>query len=214
MSYLDIDLILSEEERIPCVFNLDAEGLGSLDASVESEDLPSGSRVELPLWLAESLFKKSMVKTELPKHYGQKMRDEILAGALNIDLKSFSYYFFEVGIKLSKESNNKDLRRILAIAFSSDRFRSLMVHSLSSWNDDVTTFAQNLTAAELLIFNEGKCLSTGIFLCNSSCVALKTSRDLHEWRSQRSNQLKSTSLLGRRTNEYKEQDSISSKRKL
>ena len=97
MSYLDIDQILSEEERIPSTFLLEGPGLGHLDISIDSEDLPEQTRIELPLWLALTFGKKSMVNLELPKHFERKMRDEILAGAENINLREFSQYFFEVG---------------------------------------------------------------------------------------------------------------------
>ena len=49
MSFLDIDEILNEEERIPVTFKGEAMALGHLDSNVESEHLPQGSRVEIPL---------------------------------------------------------------------------------------------------------------------------------------------------------------------
>ena len=54
MKFLDIDEILAEEERLSCVFSLDASGLGYLDPTSNEEDLPENSKVELPLWLAVS----------------------------------------------------------------------------------------------------------------------------------------------------------------
>lgn len=54
MRFLDIDEILAEEERMSCVFSLDASGLGSLDPTSNEEDLPATSKIELPLWLAVS----------------------------------------------------------------------------------------------------------------------------------------------------------------
>mmetsp|Transcript_29246 Transcript_29246/g.64915 ORF Transcript_29246/g.64915 Transcript_29246/m.64915 type:complete len:196 (+) Transcript_29246:85-672(+) len=182
MSYLDIDTILSEEERIPATFIVEAPGLGHLDNSIDSEDLPEQSRIEMPLWLAMAFAKRGMVTLELPKHFEKKMREEILAGAQNIDLREFSFYFFEVGSTLAVEMKNEDLRQSLQIAFAGERFRSLMTNSLSSWNDDLTEFAQNLTAAEAHILKEG----------------LASSKDLHEWRIMRSSLLKRSSILGRR----------------
>jgi GINS complex subunit 3 len=43
-SYYDIDTILMEEERIPCVFTEEAIGMGVLDPSSEGEDLPAGTK--------------------------------------------------------------------------------------------------------------------------------------------------------------------------
>ena len=74
-----------------------------------------------------------MVDMELPKHFEKRMRDEILAGASNINLREFSFYFFEVGMAISIEMNNVELRSILTKAFTGDRFESLMVNALSRY---------------------------------------------------------------------------------
>ena len=43
--YYDIDSILSEEVRVPCVFALDAVGMGMLDPTTSDEDLSQGAKV-------------------------------------------------------------------------------------------------------------------------------------------------------------------------
>ena len=71
----DIGLILSEEERLPCTFKSDAVSLGHLDTSTQSterDDLKEGTRVELPLWIAQPLSLKRMVDVSNPKHYGER----------------------------------------------------------------------------------------------------------------------------------------------
>lgn len=45
--YYDIDTILSEEIRVPCVFTLDAVGMGVLDPTTSDEDLSQGAKVRL-----------------------------------------------------------------------------------------------------------------------------------------------------------------------
>lgn len=180
MSHLNIDELLSEEERIPVKFLVEGQSIGHLDANNESNDLPAQSRVEIPLWLSLGFLKKDMVKFELPKHFQKKMRDEIIAGAANINLKEFSFYFFEVGLKMAESMEDPDLRKHLLKAFAGDRFRDLMVHSLSSWNDEVSDYAQNLTNLESKIFKEGK----------------QTSRDLHDWRIKRASLLRASNMVG------------------
>jgi hypothetical protein len=132
------------------------------------------------MWLANKFAGKRMVDLELPKHFQRKMRDEIIAGANHINLKEFSFYFFEVGLKMAEVTDDEDLKRILTKAFSGERFRDLMVHSLSSWNDEVSDYAQNLTNLESVIFKEGK----------------RTSRDLHDWRLKRASLLRPSNVLG------------------
>lgn len=43
--YYDMDAILSEDERIPCVFTLDAVGMGVLDPTTAEDDLAEGTKV-------------------------------------------------------------------------------------------------------------------------------------------------------------------------
>ena len=131
MRHLNIDLILSEDERIPCKFLVEGKNLGHLDNPNMENDLADGARVELPLWLAKSLSELKMVELELPKHYGSKMRDAIMAGAAPINLKDFSHYYFDVGLQLSKIKQDLDLQRSLRAAFSGDRFRNLLLFTLS-----------------------------------------------------------------------------------
>lgn len=128
---LDLDSVLSEEERIPSVFEYEASGLGFLDATGEHADLNEGARVELPLYMAKYLTEKGFTKMELPKHYNRKMRDNILAGAASINLKDFSQYYFEVGMKISETIGDEDLHNTLRLAFCGDRYRALMSNSLS-----------------------------------------------------------------------------------
>ena len=131
MSWLDIDTILAEEERLPCVFSTDCPTLGHLDKNNSNygQMLPKGSRVELSLWLAESLAKKGMVEIEFPKHYGPKMRDQLNSSSL-VNLREYSPYFFDVGLRLSHLRKDTDLLRTLRTTFSGDRFKNLMGHCL------------------------------------------------------------------------------------
>ena len=45
MSYFDLDALSVDDERIPCLTNLEAPGLGHLDPANSSEDLPANSKV-------------------------------------------------------------------------------------------------------------------------------------------------------------------------
>lgn len=64
-------LSLLELKLIHFVFNL-----GFLDPSQESQDLPSASQIELPLWAANPMSsqKRGFVSVKLPKYYGEKFR--------------------------------------------------------------------------------------------------------------------------------------------
>jgi GINS complex subunit 3 len=130
MRYLDIDTLLCEEERVPCIFQSDAKNLAFLDSSLDQEtDLPQHAKIELPLWLAAALSDRNMVRIEIPKQFGPKMRDELMADAISVNLREHSYYFFEVGLKLSRITRDDDLQRTLRVSFCGDRFRSILARS-------------------------------------------------------------------------------------
>ena len=52
MSFLDIDVILGEDERLPCKFTTNCAHLGFLDPLGTNSDniLPKDFRTELPIW--------------------------------------------------------------------------------------------------------------------------------------------------------------------
>lgn len=50
MSFLDIDVILSEDERLPCKFASECAHLGFLDPISNGNVLSKGFRTELPIW--------------------------------------------------------------------------------------------------------------------------------------------------------------------
>lgn len=154
--YLDIDTVLSEEERIPCVFQMNVPGLGFLDPSNDQSYLPAGARVELPLWMARVLKQKNMIVMELPKHFNKKMRDNIAAGALNLNLREYSNYFFEVGMGVAQSLGDVDLRRKLCSAFSSDRYQAVLANALTSTEHDTGELANILTHKEAEIYNAGR----------------------------------------------------------
>ena len=187
--YLDVDKILSEEERLPCLFLYDAANMGHLDSTIQqtTDLLPVESRVDLPFWLGQDLKAKNYVRIESPKFYGLKMRDALRAGAESINLREFSYYYFEVGmrlaIELSESGGGIDLLRNLRQAFVGERYRKILVRVLSQGTqDDLADFGQTLTSSEMSIFRAG----------------LQATQNVQAWRRQESALLKSSNILGSR----------------
>ena len=130
-----------------------------------------------------------MVEIEFPKHYGQKMRHEMGAGAEKLKLRDYSYYFFDVGLQLiemevgASTETRTDLRDRLRGAFLGQRYHKLTMNALSQGvGDDVAEYTQSLTSSELTLFNQG----------------YAASKDLYVWRGVDSGLLKKASVLGRR----------------
>ena len=53
------------------------------------------------------------------------------AGASSVKLREYSFYYFEVGLKLSKLMRDIDLIRTLRKAFSGERYKSLLARAMS-----------------------------------------------------------------------------------
>ena len=159
-SYLDLDTIMSEEERIPCRFLNENHRDGFMDPQSES-DID-----ELPFWLAQQ-FSNSIVNNQvlieanLPKHYGQKMRNEIKAGAKTINFKEYSLYYFETGVLLANLLRDEQLLDSFRSAFAGQRYLDLVARALSNWEDTSEDFSTNseyyksLINAELVLFTAG-----------------------------------------------------------
>ena len=127
MRYLDLDTLLCEDERVPCIFQCEGAELAFLDPSLQNTtDLPANSRLELPMWLATSFAKKNIVKVEFPKFYNSIMREELLADSSCVNMKDYSVYFFDFGRNLSSLIDDRDLLSTLRTAFIDNRYRDLL----------------------------------------------------------------------------------------
>jgi len=123
-SYYDIDAILSEEELVPCTTLFDFAHLAHLDpdyshfhhtqkrriqdgddqssrkSSSSALVLPEGHRIKMPLWSVEKWATLGFVRIGLPRHYGRKARERLVADPALADLRVRSERFFMAGLKL------------------------------------------------------------------------------------------------------------------
>lgn len=77
---------------------------GFLDPSSTEEDLKAGSSLEIPLWLAESIYSRRppLVSVDLPKVYKDAYREILNADACTVDLHKLGQHFYEFGCYVSK----------------------------------------------------------------------------------------------------------------
>ena len=76
-------------------------------------------------------MEKNIVDIEIPKYFGNRIREDILAGAGSVKLRDYSFYYFEVGCKICDIEKDSDLKRTLRQAFSGERYTELMAHAMS-----------------------------------------------------------------------------------
>ncbi|KAK3376441.1 hypothetical protein B0T24DRAFT_219510 [Lasiosphaeria ovina] len=123
MSYYDIDAILTDAEKIPCTFQLDVPDLGYLD-NTPTQTLKTGSRIALPLWLAEMLAiasssgdldeqGKSFVTFDLPPALGNDVVQALKADPRAVPLRDQSAHFYGLATHMMDLSEEQELATVL-----------------------------------------------------------------------------------------------------
>lgn len=97
-SYYNVDDILAEEELIPCTNLFDFSHLSHLQPDiVDKSYLPEGSSVKVPLWAMQQWALLGFVRMTLPRHFGRKARERLLADPAQADLRKRNERFFHSG---------------------------------------------------------------------------------------------------------------------
>jgi hypothetical protein len=74
-----------------------------------------------------------LVDIEVPRGYSKKVRDDILAGAASVKLREFSFFYFEVGMRVSRILRDDNLIDTLRHAFCGERYQNLAKRALSRY---------------------------------------------------------------------------------
>lgn len=120
--YFDIDDVIATQEKVPCRLEVQIHNLGFLDPSSEGEHLASGSKQELPYWLAKELCsrRRRVVSVELPKVYKDAYREILKADACVVDLHKYGPHFYDIGTKLmhfDDDDNSMVIRSLQEVIF-------------------------------------------------------------------------------------------------
>ncbi|GAB1318045.1 DNA replication protein [Madurella fahalii] len=124
MSYYDIDSILTDAEKIPCTFQVDIPDLGYLD-NTPDQPLKAGTKVNLPLWLAEMLAiantgdleGKSFVTFDLPPALGNDVVQALKADPRAVPLRDQSAHFYGLATHMMELSEEQELGAVLRKTF-------------------------------------------------------------------------------------------------
>ncbi|KAK4032362.1 hypothetical protein C8A01DRAFT_20557 [Parachaetomium inaequale] len=124
MSYYDIDSILTDAEKIPCTFQVDIPDLGYLD-NTPTQPLKAGTKVNLPLWLAEMLAiantgdaeGKSFVTFDLPPALGNDVVQALKADPRAVPLRDQSAHFYGLATHMMELSEEQELAAALRKTF-------------------------------------------------------------------------------------------------
>ncbi|KAK8215362.1 DNA replication protein [Zalaria obscura] len=121
-SYYDIDAILTDAQKVPCTFEISVPNLGYLTGNV-GEDMKKGTKVELPLWLAEMLAVSqpagagSLATLDLPTALSQRVMNALKADPKTVDLRAQAQHFYNIGARMLELFEEEDMVEILTDTF-------------------------------------------------------------------------------------------------
>ncbi|KAI9012745.1 hypothetical protein BC832DRAFT_589730 [Gaertneriomyces semiglobifer] len=152
--YWDIDAILADQSRIPCSFRMDVPGYGFLEGNHDI-DLAAGAKVELPYWLAEHLAIHDLVELELPVCFGHRVRNDLAASPMAVNLNRLCPYFYRFGVKIINLVVDAMLPTILSNALKA-RLPLIMDYTQTSkLRTDRSDFIMTLDETEKDIYKLG-----------------------------------------------------------
>lgn len=155
-SYLDIDSILSENEKVAVEIKDGATRLGFLDR--RGVHLRPRAKVDLPVWLVHSLLEKGFhasLTIKLPLFLRSGTRTHMEAHAQGLDLNTASPYYFELS-KICGEliPNEEENLRTTSGKVLGERLLSMLDHIETSEQKDVSEFVDKLTVREAKLYQE------------------------------------------------------------
>lgn len=150
--YYDLDDILAEEAPLNVTMAITGTGLGYLDSTTHDVDLPKGSTLELPYWLAVQLSKRKVVTVALPRSFTLKFLENRAAHPRSINLMERSAYFFLLGAKLADSFSLTYIKTWLR-QIASDRFQGILDMSQAHTTSSLRKFYECLTLSEQSVFD-------------------------------------------------------------
>ncbi|KAG6927028.1 GINS complex subunit 3, partial [Chelydra serpentina] len=162
-NFLSLEDILMSQEKLPgrveaAVPRL-AAVLGKGAGAGQSDGVPEGSKVEIPLWLAKGLYdnKRRTLSVELPKIYKEGWRTVFSADANVVDLHKMGPYYYGFGSQLLNFDNpeNPEIAQTILQTFIG-RFRRIMDSSQNAYNEDTSALVARLDELERALFRAGQ----------------------------------------------------------
>ncbi|XP_074596114.1 DNA replication complex GINS protein Psf3 [Brevipalpus obovatus] len=183
--YLDINDILSASVKATCRTLQPLYKMGFIDCAAEDNDLPRGTKIELPLWMASSLLEMGLISMELPRGYTESYREVLDADATVVNLQKLGPNFYQTGRHLCKmyPVDCKPIAESLVRTFI-ERVTKIMDYSTSSPSTitpEMSNFLQSLDNKEREIFE----------------LAQRSVQDFRRWENRSIERVEANELIGK-----------------
>lgn len=158
-NFFSLDDILLSHERLPSRTECSFPRLGFLEKSVDNQDIPEGTKMELPLWLAKGMYerKRRVLSIEHPKVYKEGWRTVFSADPTVVDLHKMGPYYYGLGSQMLHfdSPENPEIAQALLQTFIG-RFRRTMDSSQNAYNEDTSLLVERLDYLERALFRLGQ----------------------------------------------------------
>lgn len=149
-NYWDIDEIISEEQLLSCHTRVEIADCGFLDPEEQELDLPENAKVDLPLWLAQVLYRREIVKLHMPAMFKGMIKEDLEKDAAVCNLRRRSPFYLQTGMKLGYLLDDKEQVALLMTAMGT-RWREIvrvLGKALLEVQDPPPALVQRLTFLE------------------------------------------------------------------
>ncbi|KAJ1922889.1 DNA replication protein [Tieghemiomyces parasiticus] len=161
--YYDIEAILADQQRIPCVLLVDTPGLGMGDGDHHSAAgsngggnvIPAQTKLELPYWLAEAMAANDLCELQMPKPFGSRMRRTLQASCYNVNFHSLCPYFYQFGLKLAAALDEPQLNELLADVYR-QRLALILDAAQRADSQNMAEFVIQLDESERQVYKVAK----------------------------------------------------------
>lgn len=122
MAYYHPDTILTDAQKAPCTFELSVPGLAPLN---NGSAIESGTKLDLPLWMAEMLAvskpagpsSASLVSLDMPAALSQRVMNALRADPKSVDLRSQAQWFYGLSERMLELFEEEEMIDILTDTF-------------------------------------------------------------------------------------------------
>ncbi|EGP88746.1 unnamed protein product [Zymoseptoria tritici ST99CH_3D1] len=119
MSYFSPDAILTDAQKAPCEFGLAVPQLTPLN---NGSAIDKGTKLELPLWIAEMLAVSKPADTalatlDMPAPLGHRVLNALRADPKSVDVRAQAQWFYGLGERMLELFEDEEVAEVLNDTF-------------------------------------------------------------------------------------------------
>lgn len=116
MAYYNPNAILTDAQKVPLTFDLALPRLSPLN---NGSEITNGTKLDLPLWMAEMLAVSKPASDplgtlEMPPALGQRVLNALRADPKSVDLRAQAQFFYGLGERMLELFEEEEMGEVLS----------------------------------------------------------------------------------------------------